>query len=68
MLDIISRIDKNKRVRYVWFDTGIEYQATKDHLNYLEENYGIQIERVKAIKPIPVSCKEYGQQCKGAIA
>ena len=61
MLDLIHAVDKDNRVKYVWFDTGIEYQATKDHLEYLENRYEIEIERVKAIKPIPVSCKEYGQ-------
>ena len=35
MLDMFARLDKNKKVKYVWFDTGIEYQATKDHLNDL---------------------------------
>jgi 3'-phosphoadenosine 5'-phosphosulfate sulfotransferase (PAPS reductase)/FAD synthetase len=61
MLDLISRIDKQKKVIYVWFDTGIEYQATKDHLDYLENRYGIKINRERAVKPIPVSCKQYGQ-------
>lgn len=61
MLDIITRVDKDKKVKYVWFDTGIEYQATKDHLKYLEQKYGIEIHREKAVKPIPLSCKEYGQ-------
>lgn len=61
MLDLISKIDKDRKVRYIWFDTGLEYQATKDHLKYLEEKYHIEIERIKAIKPIPLSCSEYGQ-------
>ena len=61
VLDIIWRVDKDKKMRYVWFDTGLEYQATKDHLDYLENKYGITIEREKAIKPIPIACKEYGQ-------
>lgn len=60
MLDILHKVDKDHKVEYVWFDTGIEYQATKDHLKYLEDKYGIDIKRYKAIKPIPVSCKEYG--------
>lgn len=46
---------------YVFFDTGLEYQATKDHLKYLEQKYGIEIEVVKAAMPIPTSCREYGQ-------
>lgn len=61
MLDICYRCDKNKKIDYVWFDTGLEYQATKDHLNYLEEKYNIEILKYKAIKSIPMSCKTYGQ-------
>lgn len=61
MLDIVWRCDKDNKVEYVWFDTGIEYQATKDHLKYLEEKYDIHIRGYKAIKPVPVSCKTYGQ-------
>lgn len=61
MLDLISRVDLNKKVKYVWFNTGLEYQATKDHLDYLEKKYNIEIIRERAIKPIPLTCKEYGQ-------
>ena len=62
VLDLIERVktDENE-VHYVWFNTGIEYQATKDHLVYLENRYGITIDRVRAQKPIPVACKEFGQ-------
>lgn len=61
VLDICYRCDKDNKCRYVWFDTGLEYQATKDHLKFLEDKYSIRIEKEKAIKPIPLSCKEYGQ-------
>lgn len=61
MLDICVRCDKDNKIEYVWFDTGLEYQATKEHLKYLEEKYGIEINPYKAIKPIPICCKEYGQ-------
>ena len=61
MLDIVWRCDKDNKVTYVWFDTGLEYQATKDHLKYLEQKYNIKIKSYRAIKPIPVSCKQYGQ-------
>ena len=61
MLDIMSKVDTEHKVIYVWFDTGIEYQATKNHLDYLEEKYGIHIQREKAVKPIPSACKECGQ-------
>ena len=55
MLDIIWRCDKDNKVDYVWFDTGLEYQATKDHLKYLEEKYNITIKPYKAIKPIVIN-------------
>lgn len=61
VIDICNRYDKDKKIEYVWFDTGLEYKETKKHLKYLEEKYGIKIKTEKAIKPIPVSCKEYGQ-------
>lgn len=61
MLDIVWKCDKDNKVTYVWFDTGLEYQATKDHLKRLEDKYNIKILSYRAIKPIPVSCKEYGQ-------
>ena len=61
MLDLIWNLDTDKKVRYIWFDTGMEYKATKDHLKYLEDKYNIAIEKIKAIKSIPKSVKEYGQ-------
>ena len=61
MLDIVWKCDKDNKVDYVWFDTGLEYQATKDHLKYLENKYNIKIKPYDAIKPIPLSCKQYGQ-------
>lgn len=61
MLDIVWRCDKSNKVIYVWFDTGLEYQATKDHIKYLEEKYNIKIIPYRAIKPIPTSCKQHGQ-------
>ena len=61
VLDVIQNVDEKKKVRYFWIDTGLEYRATKEHLDDLERKYGIEIERIKACKPIPVCCKEYGQ-------
>lgn len=61
MLDICSKCDKDNKIDYIWFDTGLEYEATKKHLKYLEDKYGINIKTYKAIKPIPNTCKEYGQ-------
>ena len=43
VIDIISKLDVNHIVEYVYFDTGLEYKATKEHITYLEERYGINI-------------------------
>lgn len=61
MMDIIYKVDVNKKVTYVWFDTGLEYAATKRHIEYLEKKYDVKIMRERAIKPIPITCKEYGK-------
>lgn len=61
VLDICEKCDKDHKIEYVWFDTGLEYQATKEHLKFLERKYGIEIKQYKAIKPIPTCCRQYGQ-------
>lgn len=60
LLDLVYRLSKSN-VRYVFFDTGLEYKATKDHLRDIKEKYGIEIEVIKAKKPIPITCRDYGQ-------
>lgn len=60
MIDMISKIDRQKKVKFIFFDTGIEYQATKEHLDYLEKKYDIKIERVKAVVPVPLGCRKHG--------
>lgn len=66
MLDFITRVVKENKydydleIRYIFFNTGIEYQATKEHLDYLENKYNIKIERIMAKTPVPLGCKLYG--------
>lgn len=67
MIDLLYRInaelsEKNvgANIFFVFFDTGLEYKATKEHLNYLEQRYNIKIDRVKAYKSIPYAIKKYG--------
>lgn len=60
LLDLVERTKGNRNVRYIWFNTGLEYQATKDHLVYLENRYQIEIERIRAEKPVPYCVHEYG--------
>lgn len=49
MMDIIYKVDVNKKVTYVWFDTGLEYEATKRHIEYLEKKYGVKIMREREL-------------------
>lgn len=65
MLDMLLRFARLHNVdcnifKFVFFDTGIEYQATKRHLDYLQDKYEIVIERLKAKVPVPLGCKKYG--------
>ena len=43
ILDICWHVDRNKKCKYIWFNTGLEYRATKDHLVYLENKYDIKM-------------------------
>lgn len=61
IIDMVSLCDNNNIVDYVFFDTGLEYEATKEHINYLEKKYNISIQVCKPKIPIPLSCKRYGQ-------
>lgn len=60
MLDICVKCDRDKKIEYVYFDTGLEYQATKDHIEELKKKYDIEIRVRKAKVPIPVACRKYG--------
>lgn len=60
MLDAIHRIDTDKKARYVYCGTGMEYEATKRQLKKLEQKYGVRIEPVAPVLPIPTCCRQYG--------
>lgn len=60
MLDLLLRVAPKEKFTFYFFDTGIEYDATKVHLDYLEKRYDIVIERHKAIVPVPLGCQKYG--------
>ena len=61
VIDMIERIGYPlSKVHYVFYDTGLEFQATKLHLDFLEQKYGITIERKRAKVPVPLGVKRYG--------
>ena len=61
VLDIVTKCDTDKIVEYFYFDTGLEYQATKEHINYLQDKYNIVITTIKPKTPITLAVKKYGQ-------
>ena len=60
MLDMCWRLDPLKKITYKFVNTGIEYEATKRHIKFLEQKYGIEIEELKATIPVPLGCRTYG--------
>lgn len=60
LLDMIIRCGGKEKTTFVFFNTGLEYEATKSHLEYLSQKYDIQIETIPPVKPIPLCVKEYG--------
>lgn len=47
-------------VKYVFFNTGLEMQAIKDHVRETEEKYGIEIERCRPKVNIVNATRKYG--------
>lgn len=60
-LDFMHQCGVLDRCQVFIFDTGLEYQATWEHIDYLKDRYGIEIDRIRAKQSIPSCCKQYGQ-------
>ncbi len=60
MLDLLIRCGGREKVVFCFFDTGLEYDAAKEHIRYLEDTYGIKIKVLHPKKAIPTCCREYG--------
>ena len=61
VLDILSNIDTDRKCEYLFIDTGIEYEATKRHLEILEKKYQIQLLRVRASTSVPAAIADKGE-------
>lgn len=48
-------------VKYVFFNTGLEMKATKDHVKEVAEQYGVEIETVRPKMNIVLATRKYGQ-------
>ena len=60
MLDMIERFGGHGKTTYIFQNTGLEYEATKRHLEFLKERYGVEIEELKPKRAIPVCVREFG--------
>lgn len=58
LFDYCTKISKD--INYVYFDTGLEYQATKDHIQYLMNKYDCEIKIKKPKISIPLAIIKYG--------
>lgn len=61
MMDIIQNCDVDHKVKYIWYKTGLEWQATKDHFKELEQKYNITIHPIMAKHTIPWTCMNVGR-------
>lgn len=63
MIDLIEDIKPyiNSNITYLFVDTGLEYAATKEHIEDLQCKYKCKIEIIKPEKTIPNVIKKYGQ-------
>lgn len=56
-----GREDYLKPVKYVFFNTGLEMQATKDHVKEVSQKYGVEIEEVRPKVNIVKATRVHGQ-------
>lgn len=63
MIDLIERtrhLFKLPKVKYCFFNTGLEMKATKDHVKEVAEKYGVEITEYRPKKNIVLATREYG--------
>ena len=63
LIDVIERareIFGLPSVKYVFFNTGLEMKATKDHVKATAEKYGVEIETVRPEVNIVMASRKYG--------
>lgn len=60
MLDLLIRCGGKEKILFAFYNTGLEYEATKRQIKFLKEKYGIEIKEVQPIKSIPRCTKEHG--------
>lgn len=63
LIDLCERVRTATPIElhFGFFYTGLEYQATLSHLDYLEDRYGIEIVRYRPEKSIPTCARVHGE-------
>lgn len=63
LLDLIERVRANFNlppIRYVFFNTGLEMRATKEHVKAVAKKYGVEIETKRPRINIVLAARKYG--------
>lgn len=60
LLETAREMFKLPPIDYVFFNTGLEMKATKDHIKEVEKKYGITIREIRPKKNIVLATREYG--------
>lgn len=63
MIDLVERVRCSfglPPIKYVFFNTGLEMKATKDHVKATAEKYGVEIETVRPRMGIVRAVRKYG--------
>lgn len=60
LIDMMERFGGHGKTTYIFLNTGLEYEATKRHIEELKKRYGVEIQEVKPKKAIPLCVHSYG--------
>lgn len=60
LIERTRKIFKLPPVKYVFFDTGLEMRATREHVKTTAARYGVEIETVRPEVGIVTACRTYG--------
>ena len=61
MIENVRKIFSLPPVKYFFFETGLEMEATRRHVRETAELYGVEIQTVRPKKNIVQATREYGQ-------
>ena len=61
MIETVRKIFNLPPVKYYFFETGLEMNATRRHVKDMAELYGVEIQTIRPKKNIVQATREYGQ-------